>query len=294
MANLDKFESELEDLKKEAIPALKNLKSIIESMDVSNISQIQASINSLQTAVNNLTTNVEGISTDVLGISQNVNTLSESVDQISQSVTQVTNTTNQITQNVSQLTSTVTDLSGTVTELTGSVSQITNTTIPNLQQQIANIGSSSGGGGGGTSSEENWEIFYDWQSEDPAINLNLTTGIQKGTILTENLPNITNYKKMRVYFRRDAERLVFEYDLRTLPEVLNAAGSNSYRLLFAEASIPNIIYSTNVSWSNRMGYLQLIFSNIFRLTLNNNKVVTVSSSSGGELTCFIKLELLPK
>lgn len=301
MANIEKIQEELEDLRKEAMPALKSLNAKIDKVDnfVSNITQIQNSISNLSSAVDDLTTNLTQTTSNLSQISQNVTQLSSSVAEVSQNMNGLTDTVNQVSQNVeglntavNQVSETVDTLSTTVNQVSQTVTEITDVTIPNLQNQINNAGGGTGGGSSG-SEEENWQTIYDMTSDDPLINWGLTGGILKNYNREVDWIDLTQYKKMRVTFRRDSH-YVFEYSLLTIPYAKENNLTNGYAILFVDPVTPNTLWTSTVNWVYSANKLYFAFIGIYSLNISNGKYPRVTNYNDVPLNGLIKVELLPK
>lgn len=101
------------------------------------------------------------------------------------------------------------------------------------QSSEGETGGGSSGGGSGSSDDEGWQVLYDYQSEDPNINLGETTGLHSKYGIVTALPDLVNFNKLKFLFFTANSEQYYEFDISSKKQ-------NGLRILVNNSSLNQI------------------------------------------------------
>lgn len=125
-----------------------------------------------------------------------------------------------------------------VEELKKQIWNLTRKIIPQLEESIANSGDNDNGGSGeenGGTSTNDWIEIYNMESEDPAVNLDQTSGLLGNSGRLETLPDLANYTQIRLGYMTSGTRHYFDFDITSKKD-------NFFHLVNYNANITRIFH----------------------------------------------------
>ena len=101
------------------------------------------------------------------------------------------------------------------------------------QSSEGETGGDSSGGGSDSTDDEGWQVLYDYQSEDPNINLGHTAGLSNRHGVVTELPDLVNFNKLKVLFFASNSENYYEFDI-------SKKKTNGLRILLNSSSLNQI------------------------------------------------------
>lgn len=228
-----------------------------------DISALQSKVSLNETTLQTHSTRLDSIdsqlsshTTRLSSAEGKINTLTEDVSNLKTSVSQTQTDLDSVEESVLAHGKQLTTLEGaldTIQKLQTQLDTLQNEVIPNLESQI------------GQGGEENWEVLYDKDSTNGAVNLGKPNGIlTDGTTISE-FPDLILFKKLRVTFWVNGYFEIFTFDI-SIPK------DNVYTMIMAAAA-NGVMYMTRFSlFFDRDGKRVMIPDNLCRITFGANNL----------------------
>ncbi len=147
--------------------------------------------------------------------------------------------------------------------------------IQKLKDEIGQIGGGSG---------ENWQLIYDMTSENADINLGYPDGIMAGISKINNLPNLKDYKKLRIVYCYNYNYSVFIIELDSLK-------NNSFCFYGGDVLGTTMVSITfEVVYESATDFLRFYVSDTTRVDFYTSKYPKITQKNQNKLYYISKIE----